>query len=131
VIKDKYYKKWEILCNSCGAPAGWVRGSCEFFKPSFIEKLGGKFDLSPVTLTREGITTSSEDIRELYDWNSTVEPLMNFVEANKVKIGYLSPAYRVSTFCIEGERGYISNTHGSNTQNEDIGLQFLKDHEII
>jgi hypothetical protein len=43
----------------------------------------------------------------------------------------LSPAYRVSAYCIEGERGYIHKTHGSNTLLEDAGLMFLKDNGII
>lgn len=131
IIKDKAFKDWEILANSLGMPEGWIRGSCEFFKPSFIEKLGGKFDLSETTLTREGETTATENITELYDWNTTVNPLMKFIEENKIRVGYMSPSYRVSAFCIEGERGYISNTHGQNTIKENMGLEYLKDLKII
>ncbi len=131
IIKDEAFDEWEILANSTGMPQGMIRGSCEFFKPSFIEKIGGKFDLSEVTLTREGKTTVSEDTNELYDWNSTVYPLMKFIEENDIKVGYLSPSYRVSGFCIEGERGYISNTHGANTTEEEKGLAFLTEHRII
>ncbi len=131
IIKDEAFPDWEILCNSLGMPEGWVRGSCEFFKPSFLEKIGGKFDLSAVELTREGQTTATEDVAELNDWNNTVHPLMDFIEKNQIKVGYLSPSYRVSMFVIEGERGYISNTHGINTAKEDMGLAVLRQHELI
>lgn len=131
IIKDKAFKEWEILCNSLGAPEGWVRGSCEFFKPSLVKKMGGKFDLSMVTLSRVGSTSSTSDLAELNDWNSTVNPLMDFINKNEIKVGYLSPAYRVSAYVIEGERGYISYTHGSNTAREDMGLNFLRQNGII
>jgi len=131
IIKDGNFPEWEILANSAGAPEGWIRGSCEFFKPSLIEKLGGKFDLSETTLTREGETTVTEDIHVLNDWNTTVNPLMKFIEKENIKVGYMSPAYRVSAYCIEGERGYISNTHGSNTEREEDGLNHLKRYGLI
>jgi len=131
IITDKAYKDWEILCNSAGMPKGSIRGSCEFFKPSLLEKIGGKFDLSETTLTREGKTTATENIEELYDWNNGVYPLARFIEANDIRVGFLSPAYRVSAYCIEGERGYIGNTHGINTAEEEIGLKFLRDLKMI
>ena len=131
IITDKAFDEWEILCNSTGMPQGTVRGSCEFFKSSFLSKIGGKFDLSEVTLNRVGETTVSENTSELFDWNSTVYPLMRFIEKNDIKIGYLSPAYRVSGYIIEGERGYISNTHGANTVEEEKGFKFLTDNKII
>lgn len=131
IIKDKAFKEWEILANSLGMPEGWIRGSCEFFKPSLLDKMGGKFDLSDTTLTREGKTDASEDIHELYDWNTTVNPLMRFVDEHKISVGYLSPSYRVSAYVIEGERGYISHTHGQNTEKEDAGLEYLKKNGLI
>lgn len=131
IIEDDSFKEWEILANSAGMPPGYIRGSCEFFKPSFIEKIGGAFDLSEATLTREGVTTASENIEELYDWNAIGNPLMRFVEENGTKVGYLSPSYRVSGYVIEGERGYIGNTHGINTAVEDSGLKVLRDLHFI
>lgn len=131
IIRDGNFKKWEVLANSLGMPEGWIRGSCEFFKPSFIEKIGGKFDLSRVTLSMEGKTSASEDIGELNDWNNTVHPLMEFITENKIPVGYLSPSYRVSMFVIEGERGYIGNTHGMNTERENAGIKHLRDNGII
>lgn len=131
IITDQAFDEWEILANSTGMPKGMIRGSCEFFKKSFLDKIGGKFDLSETTLDMTGKTTTSEDRSELYDWNSTVYPLMRFIEENDIKVGYLSPAYRVSGFVVEGERGYISNTHGANTEEEEKGFKFLTENKII
>jgi len=131
IVEDGAYKDWDILANSPGMPAGYIRGSFEFFKPDALTKLGGKFDLSEVHLDRTGITTASEDIAELYDWNAGGNPTNYAILQLGLKVGYLSPAYRVSAYCIEGERGYISNTHGANTQYEEMGLKFLKENKVI
>jgi hypothetical protein len=131
IIGDESFKDWEILSNSLGMPQGSIRGSCEFFKPSLLDKLGGKFDLSETTLTREGETTAPEEIDALYDWNTTVYPLSKFIAENNISVGYLSPSYRVSAYCIEGERGYIGNTHGINTEVEDAGLDVLRHIKAI
>lgn len=130
-IEDPNFKKWAICANSTGMPAGSIRGSFEFFKPKVLKLLGGKFDLSMVTLTREGKTDSPKDKNDLYDWNNTVYPLTKLIEDKKLKVAYMSPCYRVSAYCIEGERGYISRTHGQNTQYEDAGLAYLKENKII
>ena len=131
VIGDAGYDEWGILANSLGMPEGWIRGSCEFFKPWVIGKLGGRFDLSEVTLSMEGKTTVSEDLGTLYDWNRTVDPLMRTIREREIPIGFMSPSYRVSAYCIEGERGYISNTHGQNTAKEEEGLSYLRRNGII
>ena len=131
VIGDNGFNDWGILANSLGMPEGWLRGSCEFFKPWVIGKLGGKFDLSQVTLSMEGKDTVSEDLGALYDWNKTVDPLMKTIYDREIPIGFMSPSYRVSAYCIEGERGYITNTHGQNTTREDEGLTHLRANGII
>lgn len=130
-IEDPNFKKWDILTNSPGMPPGTLRGSFEFFKPKVLKLLNGKFDMSMVSLTREGKTDSPKSTVDLYDWNNTIYPLTTLIEKNKLKVAYLSPAYRVSAYCIEGERGYISQTHGQNTQYEDAGLKYLQDNGII
>lgn len=99
---------WEILSNSCGDPPGWLRGSCEFFKPSLLDKIGGKFDLSQVTLNREGEILSPDKWTDIFDWNNTVHPLMTFIKDNNIKVGHISNTYRHSMFVSEGERGFIS-----------------------
>jgi len=125
IICDEEFNDWEILSNSCGAPSGWLRGSCEFFKPSILSKIGGKFDLSLVNLNRTDKFYGSQDIAELSDWNNTVVPLMNFIKSNNIKVKYLSNFYRISEYCLEGERGFISKTTYTNTQNENEGLKFF------
>lgn len=131
VIEDRSFDDWGILANTEGMPRGWIRGSCEFFKPWVLEKMGGKFDLSEVTLDRTGETTVSEDTVELYDWNNTVNPLMRFIETEDIPVGYLAPGYRFSGYVLEGERGYISNTHGANTAIEDENLKLLEQYGIL
>lgn len=118
--------EFDVLANSAGMPPGHLRGSFEFFKPKVIELLGGKFDLSETTLTREGKTDTPTDKESLYDWNTTVYPTMRALKQHSVQIKAMSPYYRVSPFCIEGERGYISYTHGMNTDVEDAGFTDYK-----
>ena len=131
IIADGSFEEWDILSNSPGMPQGTIRGSFEMFKPKVFEVMGGKFDVSSISLTREGKTYASEDILELYDWNKFTSMMQKVIEKNQLRVGILSPAYRVSAYCIEGERGYISNTHSINTAFEDRGLKFLKDNKVI
>lgn len=131
VIEDGSFGEWEILANSLGMPRGNLRGSCEFFTKSVLKKMGGKFDLSETTLTRVGKTTATDNIEELYDWNTTVTPTARFIEENKILVGFMSPSYRVSAYCIEGERGYIEYTHGANTEIEEEGLKVLREANIL
>lgn len=125
IIESEDFDKWEILSNGCGAPRGWLRGSCEFFKPTLLNKIGGKFDLSTVTLDRTGQVYGSTDLSQLSDWNNSVAPLMNFIQNNNIQIHFSSDYYRVSKYCLEGERGFISKTTSSNTASEDEGLRIL------
>ncbi len=122
---------WDIVTNSTGMPPGSIRGSMEFFKKSVLDLLGGKFDLSEVKLTREGETKTPKGREALYDWNSTVYPLTKTIIKHNLKVQSLSPCYRVSMFCIEGERGFISETHGVNTFYEEEGLKTLKENKLI
>lgn len=131
IAEDESFKEWDILANTTGMPPGSIRGSFEFFKKKVIKKLGGQFDLSEVTLTREGHTTATNEIHELYDWNATVYPMTRFIQEQGLKVGYLAPGYRFSFYCLEGERGYISKTHGQNTEVENKSLDFLKEHNLI
>jgi len=88
-----------------------------------LKRLGGRFDLSMTTLNRTGKTSGTGNLDELADWNTTVIPLMNFIKSNKIKIHFDSDYYRVSKYCLEGERGYISRTTISNIESENIGLK--------
>lgn len=125
------YVNWDIMCNSTGMPKYTVRGSFEFFRREVLDAMGGKFDDSSISLKREGVTTASKDIRELYDWNHWTDMIMKVIEENKFRMAAVSPWYRVSPICIEGERGYISATHGINTAEEEEGLRQLQEQKII
>lgn len=133
VCEDMYDDKWLILTNTVGVPAGSIRGSFEFFKKEMMDKLGGKFDLSETTLNRTGETTNPKDWKDLYDWNSTITPLFNFLTKKKLwnKVIVFSPIYRVSIFCIEGERGTIASSQTNNRPLEDEGIKWLQDKRII
>lgn len=124
---------WLIITNSIGTPPGSIRGSFEFFKREMLDLLGGKFDLSEVSLDRTGETDNPKNWTDLFDWNSTVYPLSDFLAKNNLweKVRILSSIYRVSVFCIEGERGLISNTQPQNTAQEDAGIKWLEEQGII
>lgn len=126
--KEFFNDDWLILTNTSGMPKGSIRGSFEFFKKEMIDILGGKFDMSDVSLNRIGQINNPPDWADLYDWNNTVTPLTNLLTKKDLweKVIVLSPFYRVSLYCIEGERGTISNTHGQNTQYEEAGLDELE-----
>ncbi|MDP3996363.1 MAG: hypothetical protein Q8P86_01565 [bacterium] len=131
---------WLILTNSTGNAQRrlrqWLhlpkpfalRGSFEFFTREMFDLMGGKFDLSRTTLTREGQFTTSGDFSELSDWNQNDKPLRDFISAHnlKDKIKALSPFYRMSKYCLEGERGYIHKTEKSNTKEEEKGLDAVE-----
>lgn len=133
VCNEMYKDKWLILTNSVGVPAGSIRGSFEFFKREMLDKLGGKFDLSETKLDRTGKNDNPSDWGELYDWNTTVYPLTNFLTKKKLwdKVIVFSPIYRVSLFCIEGERGLIANSQTNNREIEDEGFKWLSENKII
>jgi hypothetical protein len=131
---------WFILTNSTGNTQRFlrrilhlpkplnIRGSFEFFKKEMMDMLGGKFDLSETTLTREGKFTTSNDFTELSDWNTTVFPLINLIKRKKIQkyVKALSVYYRMSKYCLEGERGYIFKTEKSNTKEEEKGLDMIE-----
>lgn len=132
VCEEMYPDPWLILTNTVGVPAGSIRGSFEFFKKDMLKKLGGKFDLSQTTLDRTGKTNNPKEWTELYDWNTTVTPLTQFLTKKKLwqKVIVFSPIYRVSIFCIEGERGLIANAK-TNLDELNTGVLWLQENKII
>jgi hypothetical protein len=133
---------WLILANSTGntqrrlrrllrlpKPMS-IRGSFEFFTREMMDKLGGSFDMSRVTLTRVGETSSEGDARNLRDWNETVTPLTELLTRENLwpRVKALSPCYRMSIYCLEGERGYIHKTDPVNTAEEELGLDMVEEH---
>lgn len=131
---------WLILTNSKGSVLSlrdkiknWnksitIRGSFEIMKREVFDMLGGTFDLSDVTLTREGETSADRDTDTLKDWNNTVRPLKDIFDKKGMvkKIHPLSKYYRVSEYCIEGERGYVSLSQKENRVEEDAGFAWLQ-----
>ena len=105
-----------------------LRGSFEFFTREMMDKLGGSFDLSRTILTREGQFTTTMDMTELGDWNQNDKPLRDLIIKNNLlnKVKSLSPFYRMSKYCLEGERGYIFKTEKSNIAEEEKGLDLVE-----
>lgn len=133
VCEEMFKDTWFILTNTIGVPAGSIRGSFEFFKRQMLDKMGGKFDLSTTSLNRIGETENPKDWAELYDWNNTVTPLANLLTKKKLwnRVIIFSPIYRVSLFCIEGERGTITSSQTNNKPLEDEGIKWLVENKII
>ncbi len=131
---------WLILTNSDGHSMGLkrklmgrgkefsIRGSFEFFTKEMMDIMGGMFDMGDITLTREG-ETASTDFKGISDWNNTITPLFRLIEEKKLtpRIKPLSPYYRMSRYCLEGERGYIHMTEPLNTKEEDRGLDMVEE----
>lgn len=129
-------EEWLILTNSDGHTPGkkrrWlargkeftIRGSFEFFTKEMMDLLGGRFDDSTVTVTREGETSNATSFADISDWNNMLYPLLDLVKSKGLmkRIHYLSRYYRMSRYCLEGERGLISKTEPLNTAEEDQGL---------
>ena len=93
-----------------------------------LDHIGGKFDMSEVELTREGETSTSSSFSELSDWNNTVTPIITLIEQKglKSRIKFLSKYYRMSRYCLEGERGFIHRTEPLNTKEEERGLDAVE-----
>lgn len=133
---------WLILTNSTGNSQRrlrqwfhlpkpfFARGSFEFFTREAVDRLGGSFDLSKTTLTREGKFDSPDDFGGLSNWNESDRAVREQIEKKGLlpKIKSLSPYYRMSIYCLEGERGYIHKTGPSNTAEEERGLDMVERH---
>ena len=112
---------WLILSNGIVNWTGKLRGSFDFFKTELIEKMGGRFDMSRVELDRTGKTDNmgmgyygtgkpAEGL-SMKDWEKPIQNFHGFMIDNGLldTIRYLSPTYRISQYCLEGERGLLSN----------------------
>ena len=117
-IKQTQDLEWLFLDNGYteDIPKAFTpRGSFSFYKKELIDLLpNNKFDMSGITLTREGKTDSPGHM-ELSPWNTNAgnfrDFLYNGVKGLELvdKTRWLSNTKRVSKYCIEGERGFISN----------------------
>ena len=112
---------WLVISNGLVNSTAKLRGSFDFFKTSLIEDMGGKFDMSRVELSRVGKTDNMgmeaygskypDGGLSMKDWEKPIQNYHNFMYQNGLvdKVRYLSPTYRVSYWCLEGERGLLSN----------------------
>ena len=133
---------WMILTNSAGSAENWrefvkvrilgramnVRGSFEFIRTELFEMMGGKFDMSGVTLKREGEVFSPASFKSINNWNMVTVPFRRFLDEHGLasKIEPLSDTYRVSNYCIEGERGFISSIQPADRRGFERGLERIK-----
>lgn len=103
-------KDWLILSNSTSESFYHVRVSSIFFKKEIFDLLDDGFDLSDVKLDRTGKIDTPKLHSALSEWNKTVGKLNELIKKFNLyeNIRYISPYYRVSPYCIEGERGMIS-----------------------
>ena len=105
-----------------------LRGSFEFYTREMLDYMGGKFDLSETKMTRVGETSSYDALSDLSEWNSVIYPLQRMINEKGLqpRIKAMSPYYRMSKYCLEGERGYIFKTEKSNTKEEEKGLDMVE-----
>lgn len=149
ILNDRLYTdllagdlNWMILTNSTGSAldlrefvkvrilgrAMCVRGSFEFIKPELFEMMGGKFDISNVTLEREGEFFSPKSFKSINNWNMVTVHFRRFLDKHGLasKIKPLSDTYRVSEYCIEGERGFISSIQPADKRGFERGLKRIE-----
>jgi hypothetical protein len=149
ILNDRLYPDlltpegdWLITTNSSGSDPlsrkerlmqWWtkpvtMRGSFEFIKSEVLDMMGGKFDLSMTSLTREGEVRSDLDQRTIRDWNNTTRPLKQLLaqKGMKNKVRVLSPYLRVSEYCIEGQRGFISMSQENQRALENKGFAHIQ-----
>ena len=90
--------------------------------------MGGKFDLSETKMTRVGETSSYSTLSDLSEWNSVIFPLQRLIDEKGLQPHIKAPSiyYRMSVYCLEGERGYIHKTEFSNTKEEEKGLDMVE-----
>ena len=120
VVEVENKMDWEYLGNGYSQylpKAMTPRGSFGFYTKSIIKKMGGKFSMDDISLTRIGETDTPDGHQALVDWNSSDGNFRDFLyESDNLELvsssRYISDTKRVSKYCIEGERGFI---HKNNT----------------
>ena len=122
-----YSDDWLVVSNAIQRGRAVLRGSMEFFKTEILDLLGGKFDLSTCdSESRLNLTKTPTDYRDeiSLNWNNQCFPFQNFIHEQDLytKIRFLSPTFRSSLFCIEGERGLFSNNNVAPYAQEYSGM---------
>jgi len=113
---DYDYDDWWVISNSIHWGRGVIRGSMEFVKREMFDVLGGRFDLesyNPKNRLDQTDSPTKYNSLDAIGWNKQVYPFMITLEENNLynKMRFLSPDYRVSDYCIEGERGLFVNNN--------------------
>lgn len=100
--------EWHFLSNSF-VTSRRPRGSFGFYTKHLIEKIGGKFNMENINLSRVNSKSSPTNHDVLSDWNQTDRNFMKSLYDNNLALDmrYLSKDYRTSPYCIEAERGFI------------------------
>ena len=72
--------------------------------------LGGNFKVDNIDLMRVGNKQTPDSHDDLSDWNQVTKNFIQFMEKNNLldRMYRLSDLYRISDYCIECERGYVS-----------------------
>ena len=131
------WNEWLTIANGADIVPGNVsnmRGSFAMFKTSLISKMGGEFSTENVTMTREGeVETPFQDWMSdgsISDWNHIAANFGEYVKQNNLssKVKRLSNQYRISPYCFEGERGFLSR--GGNDQMPNIFKYFQDNFEV-
>ena len=122
LVKNNY-DDWYFLENGFSEyipKAIMPRGSFSFYKKIIIDLLpDNKFEFDNIELTRVGKTDSPTDLSGLAEWNTSGGNLRNFFLERLPNLElvdrtrWYSNTKRVSKYCIEGERGLISNNQTS------------------
>ena len=114
-----YDDEWIVLSNNCPQDRGMIRGSFDFIKRKVMDDLGGVFDFTGCDMeSRLGKTDAKQYSDSLMqNWNMQCVKFMKYIEGNNLypKLRFLSPYYRVSEFCIEGERGRMNSQYVSSS----------------
>jgi hypothetical protein len=128
-----YNNDWLVMSNAVCNGSLRLRGTLDFFKKELIERMGGKFDMRQITLTREGKFDTPPNHMDIDNWNDNVMAYHKFMMDNGLlsRVRYMSPLYRISNYCIEGERGFISKNATPLGHYFNEGIELLIEEGIL
>mgnify|MGYP003626022117 CR=1 FL=1 len=117
--KEAIRKEWIFLDNGRHHKRILPRISFGFYTKELIDMMGGdmKFMFEDL-MTRKGEKSSPNGIMGLNEWNIPAGRFFHFLEQNNLldRMAYLSNTKRVSAYCLEGERGYVSHTNAGGQE---------------
>ena len=118
-VLDTTRKEWLFLDNGWHHRRILPRISFGFYTKELIDMMGGdmKFMFEDL-MTRKGEKSSPKGIMGLNEWNIPAGRFFHFLEENNLldRMAYLSNTKRVSAYCLEGERGYISHINAGGQE---------------